>query len=193
MKQQQIIDFFNQAAPHWDAAQHPNTVIIGKILDNAGVVSGTDVLDVACGTGVLFPEYLRRQVNSLTAVDLSPEMVRIAAEKYPPQQVTVCCGDVNEMEFSRKFDCIVIYNAFPHFPDPEHLISHLSMMLKPGGTLTVAHGAGKAQIDAHHRNHAVAISRELMEADELAALFGKYLTVTVTISTDEMYQVAGRK
>ena len=51
-----------------------SAAIIGKILDGAGVAAGKDVLDVACGTGVLFPDYLQRQVGSLTAIDISPEM-----------------------------------------------------------------------------------------------------------------------
>lgn len=52
-----------------------------------------DVLDVACGTGVLFPDNLKRCVESVTGIDISPEMARLAAEKFP--QVQVICGDVN--------------------------------------------------------------------------------------------------
>ena len=32
-----------------------------------------------------------------------------------------------------------------------------------------------------------------MSAQELAAIFEKYLTVTTVLSTEEMYQVAGEK
>lgn len=35
-----------------------------------------DVLDIACGTGVLFPDYLKRGEESLTAFGLSPEMTK---------------------------------------------------------------------------------------------------------------------
>jgi demethylmenaquinone methyltransferase/2-methoxy-6-polyprenyl-1,4-benzoquinol methylase len=157
------------------------------------VKPGVDVLDVACGTGVLFPDYLSRDVGSLTAVDISPEMVRIAREKFPGDKVTVCCGDVEELDFDKQFDCIVVYNAFPHFPEPAQLIQSLSGLLKPGGILTVAHGMSRAAIDRHHEGRASKVSVGLMHEDALAAIFRRHLQLTTKISTDRMYQVAGRK
>jgi demethylmenaquinone methyltransferase/2-methoxy-6-polyprenyl-1,4-benzoquinol methylase len=149
-------------------------------------------LDVACGTGVLFPDYLSRNVASVTAVDISPAMVKIAAQKFPGQ-VEVICGDVQTVDFEKQFDCIVIYNAFPHFPDPAGLIATLSSMLKPGGTLTVAHGMSRAAIDHHHEGSASKVSVGLMHEDALADLFSAHLTVTAKISNDHMYQVTGQK
>ena len=191
MNKTDVIAFFDRLAPGWDADIIRSDAIIGKILDNAGVAAGKDVLDVACGTGVLFPDYLARNVNSLTAIDISPEMVKIAREKFP--DVTVLCGDVESAEFDRKFDCIVIYNAFPHFPDPENLIRVLSSQLKPGGTLTVAHGMSRAAIDRHHEGKASKVSIGLMHEDNLSAIFENYLTVTTKISDDTMYQVTGQR
>ena len=190
MNKTDVIAFFDRLAPGWDADMIRSDAIIGKILDNAGVTAGKDVLDVACGTGVLFPDYLSRNVNSLTAIDISPEMVKIAREKFP--EVTVLCGDVESAEFDRKFDCIVIYNAFPHFPNPENLIRVLSTYLKPGGTLTVAHGMSRAAIDRHHEGSASKVSVGLMHEDALSAIFENYLTVTTKISSDTMYQVTGK-
>ena len=54
MNKQDVIDFFDRCAPTWDAEMIKSDVIIGKILDNAEVGPGMDVLDVACGTGVMF-------------------------------------------------------------------------------------------------------------------------------------------
>jgi demethylmenaquinone methyltransferase/2-methoxy-6-polyprenyl-1,4-benzoquinol methylase len=107
--------------------------------------------------------------------------------------VQVICGDVEETLFDKKFDCIMVYNAFPHFPNPERLIKVLASWLKPGGTLTVAHGMSRAQIDHRHEGGASKVSVDLMHEDALAELFEKYLTVTVKISDDRMYQITGRK
>jgi demethylmenaquinone methyltransferase/2-methoxy-6-polyprenyl-1,4-benzoquinol methylase len=191
MNQQDVIAFFDRLAPGWDADMIRNDDIIATILDNAGICAGMDVLDVACGTGVLFPDYLQRNVGSLTAVDISPEMVKIARSKFP--QVTVLCGDVQTVDFGRQFDAIVVYNAFPHFPEPEALIATLSNLLKPGGTLTVAHGMSRAAIDRHHEGSASKVSIGLMHEDALETLFAKHLTVTVKISNERMYQVTGKK
>ena len=191
MNKQDVISFFDRLAPSWDADMIRHEDVIATILDNAGIVAGVDVLDVACGTGVLFPDYLGRNVGSVTAIDIAPEMVRIAREKFP--QVQVLCGDVTENVFDRKFDRIVVYNAFPHFPEPEKLIETLSTLLKKGGMLTVAHGMSRAQIDRHHEGGASKVSVGLMHEDVLAAIFEKHLTVTTKISDERMYQVCGRK
>ncbi len=190
MNKQDVIDFFDRLAPQWDADMVRSDEIIGAILTGAGVSKGKRVLDVACGTGVLFPDYLAREVKSLTAIDISPEMVKIARAKCP--QARVLCGDVETAQLPGPFDCIVVYNAFPHFPDPENLIRVLSGHLAPGGTLTVAHGMSRAAIDHHHEGGAAKVSLGLMHEDKLAAIMEKYLSVTCKISNEKMYQVSAK-
>lgn len=193
MEQQAVIDFFDQAAAGWDAQLVRNEAVIGQILDNAGIRPGVSVLDVACGTGVLIPDYLERGAAQITAIDIAPEMVRIAREKFPQENVRFVCGDAETAPLGEGFDAIVIYNAFPHFPDPERLVARLAALLAPGGRLTVAHGSSRADIDAHHHGAASRVSNGLMEAEALAAIFARHLRVTDVISTDEMYQVVGEK
>lgn len=191
MKKEDVVDFFDRCAPTWDAEMIKSDEIIGIILDAAGVTAGKTVLDVACGTGVMFDYYLQRGAGAVTGIDISPEMARIAREKYP--QVQVLCADVEEAVFDKKFDCIMVYNAFPHFPDPEGLIKKLSELLAPGGTLTVAHGMSRAEIDHHHEGKASKVSVGLMHEDALAEIFSRCLKVTGKISNDRMYLVCGEK
>ena len=189
----EVIEFFDRLASGWDAETIRSDEIINTILDNAAVTGGKDILDVACGTGVLIPDYLKRNVASVTGIDISPKMAEIAKEKFKQERITILCGDVESTAFDRLFDCIVVYNAFPHFPDPERLIRTLSGLLKPDGTLTVAHGMSREKIDAHHHGTASHVSNGLISADDLAAIFGKHLTVTTVISDERMYQVVGIK
>ena len=194
MNKQDIIEFFDRCAPSWDAEMIKSDAIIGKILDNAEVAADMDILDVACGTGVMFPYYLQRGVASVTGIDISPEMAKIAAEKFAGEEkVTVICGDVEEAVFDRKFDVIVVYNAFPHFPDPQGLIKKLASLLKEDGRLTIAHGASREAIDGHHHGSASKVSKGLMHADSLKNLFAPYFEVEVMISNRRMYQVSGVK
>ena len=188
----EVIEFFDRLAPGWDAEMIRNDEIINIILDNAGVKAGKDILDVACGTGVLIPDYLERGVASVTGIDISPKMAEIAKEKFPQSEVEILCGDVETTEFGKQFDCIVVYNAFPHFPDPERLIAKLASLLKPGGTLTVAHGMSREKIDAHHHGSAGHVSNGLMSAEDLAVIFGKNLKVTTVLSDNRMYQIVGK-
>ena len=191
MEQQEVIRFFDRCAPSWDVGLVRNEAVISAILDNAGVKAGVDVLDVACGTGVLFSDYLQRGVASLTAIDISPEMVKLARQKYP--KVCVLCGDVEQTVFDQCFDVIMIYNAFPHFPDPARLIGCLVRWVKPGGRLSVAHGMSREKLLQHHAGTASRVSVDLLEGNALAALFAPYFDVDTVISDERMYQVAGRR
>jgi len=188
MEKKTIADFFDKCAPWWDADMIRNEELIAAILNNGGIREGVHVLDVACGTGVLFPDYLKRGAASVTGIDLSPEMAKLAAAKFP--EVRVICGDVEETEFDRQFDCVMVYNAFPHFPDPEKLIATLANLVKPGGKLSVAHGMSRAALTDHHKR-ASAVSIDLILERDLAAIFSKWFDVDVIISTDQMYQVCG--
>lgn len=190
MNKSDVIAFFDRCAPSWDAEMIRSDEIIGEILDRGGIRPGVDVLDVACGTGVLFPDYFARSVGSLTAIDISPEMVRIAREKFPA--VRVLCGDAETADFGRKFDAIMIYNAFPHFPDPDALFAALTRWLVPGGRLTVAHGMSRAAIDRHHSGSASKVSCGLLHEDALSELMKPYLDVDVKISDEEKYIVSGK-
>ena len=191
MNKEVIKQFFNDFAPRWDDEPICEKNILDIILDNAGIVKGVNVLDIACGTGVLFPYYLERNVSSITAVDLSPEMVKIAKNKFP--QVNVICGDAEEIAFENKFDCIMIYNAFPHFPNPNALIENLSKALKSGGRFTIAHGMSKTELDAIHKKSAGMVSNILPECAELAQILKPYFNVDITISNEKMYLVTGTK
>lgn len=189
MEKKDIVDFFDRCAPWWDDDMIRNEDVITAILDNGGIKAGIHVLDVACGTGVLFPDYLKRGVASVTGIDISPEMAKIAQSKFP--EVKVICGDVETTEFPQKFDAVMVYNAFPHFPDPAHLIEVLAGLVKPGGKLSVAHGMSRAALTHHHEGRASKVSIDLLHEKELAALFEPYFDVDVIISDDHMYQVAG--
>ena len=194
MEKKDVIEFFDRCAATWDADMIKSDTIIGKILDNAEVAADMDILDVACGTGVMFDYYLNRNVASVTGIDISPEMAKIAAEKFAAEpRIRVICGDVEEYAFDRKFDRIVVYNAFPHFPYPKRLIKILAGLLKENGRLTVAHGMSREAIDGHHSGAASKVSNGLMTADSLKRIFDAHFDVEIVISNSYMYQVSGVK
>ncbi|MBR5617694.1 MAG: class I SAM-dependent methyltransferase [Oscillospiraceae bacterium] len=194
MEKKDVIEFFDRCAPSWDAEMIKSDAKIGKILDNAEVGEGMEILDVACGTGVMFDYYLQRGVASVTGIDISPEMAKIAAAKFEAEpKVQVICGDVEEYKFDRKFDRIVVYNAFPHFPYPKRLIKILAGLLKEDGRLTVAHGQSREAIDGHHSGSASKVSNGLMSAENLKRIFDAHFEVEVVVSNRHMYQVSGVK
>ncbi len=191
MKHAEVIRFFDRCAPTWDAEMIRNEDAIRAILQNAGVREGVDVLDVACGTGVLFPDYFARGAASVTGVDIAPEMARRAREKFPGAQVV--CGDAETYPFTRQYDIVMVYNAFPHFPDPARLIARLAWLTKRGGRLSVAHGMSRETLSRHHAGEASRVSIDLPDEQTLAAIFAQWFDVDVAISDERMYQVAGTR
>jgi len=143
---------------------------------------------------VLFPYYLRRNVASVTGIDISSRMVEIAAEKWRHEErISVLCADADIFTSQRSYDAIVVYNALPHFVNPSSLIVRLTTLLKEGGRLTVAHGASREAIDRCHKGAAQHVSNGLMSVESLYRLFTPHLHVDTVISDDTMYQVCGVK
>ncbi|HWR23868.1 MAG TPA: class I SAM-dependent methyltransferase [Feifaniaceae bacterium] len=192
MNKQDIMEFFDGLAPSWDDDLVHDDRKINRILDYADVREGLSVLDVACGTGVLFPDYLARNVKRITGVDISSAMIARAKAKFRDPRILLLAADIEEAAFPEPFDRAVVYNAFPHFPDPKSLVRCLSGKLAVGGRLTVAHGKGRAMIDSHHAGTASKVSLGLLREDELAALLRPYFDVDVTVN-DEVYVVSGIK
>lgn len=193
MNKKDVIDFFNEQASCWDEQMIRYDDVIYQILDNAQVTEGKRILDVACGTGVLIPDYLERKVESVTAIDISTEMIKIAKDKFKQEKVEFICGDIETAEFSDAFDSVVVYNAFPHFGDPQLLIDKLVGMLRDNGRLTIAHGMSREQINQCHAGKAKKVSLGLMDIEELEKLFPSHIEIEVKISDDKMYQIVGKK
>lgn len=191
MKKEDIKSFFDECAPHWDRGIVRNEEIITAIMDNGGIKEGIRLLDVACGTGVLFPDYFNRQVASVTGIDISEKMVEIAKKKFP--ETEIICADAEEACFETPFDAVMIYNAFPHFPNPEKLIKAMADNLKTGGTLSVAHSMSREALKKHHSGRAKNVSVMLPEAQELACMLEPFFDVELVISDSLMYQVCGKK
>jgi len=193
MKKQDIINFFDRMAVSWDMHNIHDDVKINAILDYAEITKGVSVLDVACGTGVLIPDYLARDVKKVVAVDISPAMINIANAKFSEPRVNFINADIEEANITEIFDRCVVYNAFPHFLNPPNLIRTLADRLKPGGNLTIAHSMSREKINELHSGEACKVSVELMSESNLAMLFKDYFNVNVCLSNEAMYVVSGVK
>lgn len=192
MNKKEIAAFFDRLAPTWDEHMITDDGKLALILDTAGVTENCTVLDVACGTGVLFPYYLRRNVSRVIGVDISAEMARIAAAKLHDPRIEVVCGDIETLPVLTRCDCCMVYNAFPHFEDPARLIARLIPWLRPGGRLTVAHSMGIEALERHHAGSAASVSRPMLSAEELGSLLEPRFAVDTRVSDREKYIVSGR-
>lgn len=96
-----------------------------------------NVLEVGCGTGG-FARRLAERSEHVLALDLSPEMIRIARERsaqFP--NIEFQLANVLDVLFDvRSFDCIATIATLHHLPFPEILLK-MKAALKPGGVLLV--------------------------------------------------------
>ena len=190
MDKKRIITFFDEQAAVWDRNQLRNEEIIAFILDKADISCGKRVLDVACGTGILFPDYISRGAR-VTGTDISSLMLQTAKNKYP--DIPLICADAEEYAFEKDYDAVMIYNAFPHFADPEKLIKNLAGALKVGGRFTVAHGMSEKDLEKCHSTVAKDVSLPLPSKEMLKDMLSAFFDVDVMISDEDKYIVSGIK
>lgn len=191
MDKNEIIAFFDSLAPVWDEASKEKADTIEFILDKGDIKEGSRVLDVACGTGVLFPFYMSRRAL-VTGIDISAEMVKLARKKFPSAEII--CGDAESCCFEKSFDAVMIYNAFPHFANPEVLFGNLAEYLEKGGRFTVAHGISEKEVEKCHESvRAKNVSLPLPSKEILARMMAEFFEIDVMISDEKMYIVSGVK
>lgn len=195
MDKRKITKFFDNLAEEWDSGLSPDDEKMDEIMDAAGIQNGVRILDVACGTGVMFSYYLKRGASFIRGADISAKMLEEAERKWGNnEKIELLNADADSDYMGKDFDCVVVFNAFPHFPDPEQLLSNLKIALKDGGTLTVAHDWGRKVIDERHKGSASEASNGLMSETELAEIFNSLGFKNVyTKATEEIYIVSGKK
>jgi SAM-dependent methyltransferase len=95
------------------------------------------ILEVGCGTGA-FSRALADRGHSVCAMDLSPEMVRVArARTVAGQKVTYLCGDFLALTFGgRTYDCVVSIATLHHLSVDEAVV-RLASLVRPGGLLVL--------------------------------------------------------
>jgi ubiquinone/menaquinone biosynthesis C-methylase UbiE len=100
-------------------------------------VNCQNALEIGCGTGA-FARLLAQRSQNVLALDLSPEMIRIAGERSAQfANIEFELADVCERVLPAKsFDCIVSIATLHHLPFREVLLK-MKAALKPGGVLLV--------------------------------------------------------
>ena len=97
------------------------------LLDAAGVRSGTRVLDVATGSGVVAGHAAMRQA-AVVGVDISPRMVSLAARLNPTCMFRE--ADVESLPFpDAAFDAVVCAFGIGHFPDAASAVAECARVL----------------------------------------------------------------
>jgi SAM-dependent methyltransferase len=96
-----------------------------------------NLLEIGCGTGS-FSRMVAQYVDHVMALDLSPEMIRIAEKRSRNlTNIDYLVADALNWDYPKsKFDCIVSIATFHHLP-LKGILNCIKPALKPGGVLLV--------------------------------------------------------
>lgn len=104
-----------------------------KIMDRLPTDRPIDYLDIACGTGALVRQAVKRLQGKTTGLDFSIQMLDVAKNKTPPT-VTLIHGDGQAMSFSdNSFDYTTNAFGLRNFPDPQLGLKENYRVLKTEG------------------------------------------------------------
>ena len=141
------LDKFNELAHRWWDPQGPqkalhalNPARLGYVADHV-VLRGARVLDVGCGGGLL-SEALAEAGADVTAIDLAPDLLKIARLHGLESGVRVdyrqLSAEALAAEAGGEFDAITCMEMLEHVPDPASILRACATLLRPGGRLFVS-------------------------------------------------------
>ena len=132
---------FDRAAPTYDRIGANYHDRFGeRLVEAAGLVDGSRVLDVACGRGaVLRPAGAAAgPTGRVVGVDFSPEMAQ-AARASLGDRVEVQVMDAEQLEFDDgSFDAVLCSFGVFFFPSPERAVAEMHRVLVSGGTVALS-------------------------------------------------------
>lgn len=113
---------------HWDHNAHYHEYLLAQIPARC-----RHILEIGCGTGG-FSRLLAGRAEKVLAIDLSPQMIRLAGERsklYP--NIDFVAADVLTHHLAdEQFDCIATLTTIHHLP-VETILRKIREALKPGG------------------------------------------------------------
>ena len=109
---------------------------VSLLMEAAGIRSGSQVLEIGSGPGHV-ADLLVQAGASVTGVDFSSNMVKVAQNKYPG--ITFRQADAEQLPFEAgSFDAVVANFVVHHLARPETVFREVQRVLKSGGRFAFA-------------------------------------------------------
>ncbi len=189
--------YFARHAAEWDTLRSlhiPDGLVEDALARALGGRLGA-LLDVGTGTGRM-AELFAPQAQHVTALDNSPEMLRLARARLqalPPEQVALVQGDFTALPFEpARFDTLLFHQVLHYAQAPELVLAEAARVTAPGGRIAVVDFAAhdREELRSQHAHARLGFSDEQMlallseagfAASPPLALPGKPLTVKIWI------------
>lgn len=129
------------------------------------------VLEIGCGTGLLFERLGSLRAIDYTGVDLSQEAIAQARSRFDGPATSFVAADGHSFSDGRWYDVVVFNEALYYFNDCRAVLSHYARRLNPGGHFIVSMVVGDVSA-AHWR----AIDENYRTLDAVQLRNGKGIT-----------------
>lgn len=135
--------FWDSFAKKYDKNNHKQTnetyiAVYKKFLED--IAGAKNMLEIATGTGLISLK-LSSIVPEITAIDLSPEMLKIAKQKAIKQlvkNIDFSIGDICNLKFpDNSFDAIIASNVLHLLFEPEKAMKEIKRVVKTDGIVIV--------------------------------------------------------
>jgi ubiquinone/menaquinone biosynthesis C-methylase UbiE len=172
-----VKQFSKQAIPFTQVPGHYDAMRI--LLEMSGVDHDDEVLDVACGPGMVACEFAQ-QAKHVTGIDITPAMIAQAQKRQREQELTNldwAVGEAVPLPYGdNRFSLVITRYSFHHLLSPEKALAEMIRVCKPGGRVLVADVAVEPEKSAAYDrleilrdpSHTHALTK-----DEFAGLFGR--------------------
>ena len=164
--------YFARHAAEWDHLRglHSPDAPVEAALERAlGDQSLGTLLDVGTGTGRI-AELLAPRAAQVTALDNSPEMLRLARARLQhldAAALELVQGDFTALPFAEaQFDTVVFHQVLHYAQEPERALAEAARVTKPGGTIAVVDFAAhdREELRSQHAHARLGFSDEQMLA-----------------------------
>lgn len=184
--------FTYQAAAYAAAEPIKSQDFLERILVACQPQAEDEVLDVACGPGILTCGLAARAKHA-TGIDLTPAMLEQARKLQREQglkNLTWMEGNVTNLPFGdASFSLITCRYAFHHFDDPLVVLNEMKRVCRDGGRIVVTDTApAREKADAFNRMEKLRDYSHVcaLPVEEMIAVFEKAGLATTQVETFRM-------
>ncbi len=113
---EEIIDFYEGHARHWDIARQLGPMVERTWLDRlcSDLPAAASILDLGCGGGVPVAKYLIERGFNVTGLDPSETLISLCRDRFPGNEWLV--GDMQRISLERTFLGLIAWDSFFHLP-----------------------------------------------------------------------------
>lgn len=188
--------YFARHAEEWDTLRQlhgADEPVEAALLGRLGNGDAGHLLDIGTGTGRM-AELLADHASHVTALDKSPEMLRIARarlQSFPAGRIDLVQGDFMALPFAdAMFDTVLFHQVLHYAQEPETVLAEAARVTHKGGRIAVVDLAAhdREELRERHAHARLGFSDEQMlilltdagfEPETPVALPGSPLTVKI--------------